>query len=78
MGYYGVGEVGTGTGERVDRTVIKTSLTLGPIAGSGAGGGGRSMGMETGVKNEWKFRVFLQVESQLFLQSSHALDLNIC
>ena len=44
MGDYGVGEVGTEASEQVHR--------LGPIAGTGASGGGRFMGAETGVNNE--------------------------
>ena len=52
MGGYGVGEVSTGTGEQVDRIENETNLTPRPIAGSGAGGGGRIMGAETGVNNE--------------------------
>ena len=42
----------TGAGERVDGMVNGTNLTLRPIEGSGASGGGRIMGVETGVNNE--------------------------
>ena len=47
-----VGEVGTGTGERVHGMGNGTYFTQGPFAGPGASGGGRIMGVEIGVNNE--------------------------
>ena len=41
-----------GAGERVDGMADGASLALGSIAGSGASGGGRIMGMELSVHNE--------------------------
>ena len=52
MGSDGVSEIGAGAGERVGGTVNGTSLASEPIAGLGAGGGGRSVGTETSVHNE--------------------------
>ena len=48
----GVSEVSAGAGERVGGVVNGTNLALGSIAGSGACGGGRSLGAETHVNNE--------------------------
>ena len=52
MGGYGVGEIGTGTSEHVDRMVNGTSLTTGSAAGLEASEGDWILGAETGVNNE--------------------------
>ena len=52
MGSNGVSEVGAKTGERVSGKVNGTSLVSGSIAGLGAYGGGRPVGVETCVHNE--------------------------
>ena len=49
MGSYGISEVGTWAGGRVDRRVNWAGLTTGSVAGSGAGGGGRIMGAEASM-----------------------------
>ena len=52
-GNYGVSEVGTGAGERVDGIVNGAGLALESIVGLGANGDDRIMGGQTGVKNEF-------------------------
>ena len=53
MGSNWVSEVSAGTGERVGGMVNGTSLASGSIAGLGASGGGRSVGAETSIHNEF-------------------------
>ena len=48
-----VGEVGIGAGERVDGMVNGTDHTPRHISGLGASRGGRIMGSEIGVSNEF-------------------------
>ena len=50
MGSDGVCVVGAGAGERVGRMVNGTSLASESIAGPGASGAGRSVGVETSVR----------------------------
>ena len=59
MGSYGVSEVGTRAGERIDGRVNGAGLTLGSIAESEASGCGRIMGAEASIDNKlaevWEF-----------------------
>ena len=52
MGSYGVSEVGTRAGERVDGRVNRPGLTLRSIAESGISWDGRIMGAEASVRNK--------------------------